>query len=231
MFLEMLLLITLVLSYIGAIYFIKKRHSILIDLDMDRVKNLKKVIYLLSESGGTLLYVPGTGEITDPQSMVSISFLKKIIKLSKEYGIEVSAVSGSPFMFKVLDEAVVGADYISMEPFALAAYVSGKIKRERLECVIYMGLFGAESFLMSESASLDRTFQLAGTANNDQLPFFMTSTNITVMGEDMFNLPAALSNNIYEKAAILASDIVKILIISFIIISGVVITIANVATS
>ncbi len=231
MFLEMLLLATLIISYTLAVYIIKRNLSILIDLDMDRVENLKKIIYLLSETGGTLLYVPGTGEITDPQSMVSISFLKKIIKLSKEYGIEVSAVSGSPFMFKVLDEALVNADYISMEPFALAAYVSGKIKREKLQTVIYMGLFGAESFLMSESASLDKTFQFAGTANNDQLPFFITSTNVTVMGEDMFNLPAALSENIYEKAAILASDIVKILIILFIVISGVVITIANMVES
>ena len=76
-----------------------------------------------------------------------------------------------------------------------------------------MGSFAAEALLMSEVGTTVGAIQVAGTDSEDQLPFFFTSCDYTLIGEELYAAGAYLSKDPLLVSALKVQDFGKLLFI------------------
>jgi len=76
-----------------------------------------------------------------------------------------------------------------------------------------MGAFYAESLLLAETGNLTGAIQISGTANPEQLPFFIASCDYTLMGEELYAASAYLSKEPQLLGSLKGQDIGKALIL------------------
>ena len=96
--------------------------------------------------------------------------------------------------------------------------------RERPATNIMMGAFYAESLLLAETGNAAGSIQIAGTARPEQLPFFIAACDYTLMGEELFAASAYLSHEPLMLGGLKGQDLVKVVIILFIIIGVILVT-------
>jgi hypothetical protein len=107
--------------------------------------------------------------------------------------------------------------YVTDDQFAYAAGVNGIMQRDKPAACMYMGKFYAESLLFAETGNSIGAIQIAGTASQAQIPFFVTACDYTLMGEEYFAASAYLSRKPELIAGVKTQDMVKLMLISFII--------------
>ena len=93
--------------------------------------------------------------------------------------------------------------------------------REKPAAHIMMGYFYAESLLLAETGSTTGAIQIAGTDACTQLPFFVTTCDYTLLGEELYAASAYLSQEPAQIGPLKAQDYTKVLIV-IIIIAGIV---------
>jgi hypothetical protein len=112
--------------------------------------------------------------------------------------------AGKPDQFK--DEMVT---YITYDQFAYTASVTGKMVRERPATNFFIGSFFAESLILAETGQSVGAIQIAGTAELAQLPFFVTTCDYTLIGEELYAASAYLSKEPLLLGTIKAQDTIK----------------------
>ena len=80
-----------------------------------------------------------------------------------------------------------------------------------------MGAFYAESLLLAETGFATGAIQIAGTANPEQLPFFIAACDYTLMGEELYAASAYLSKEPLMLGSLKGQDLIKILLVACII--------------
>jgi hypothetical protein len=100
---------------------------------------------------------------------------------------------------------------------AFAASVNGMMMRERPAANIFMGAFFAESLLMAETGNAAGSIQIAGTAQPEQIPFFIAACDYTLMGEELYAASAYLSHEPILLGGLKGQDLMKVIIASIII--------------
>ena len=90
------------------------------------------------------------------------------------------------------------------------------MQRDKPAACMYMGKFYAESLLFAETGNSIGAIQIAGTASQAQIPFFVTACDYTLMGEEYFAASAYLSRKPELIAGVKTQDMVKLILISFI---------------
>jgi len=108
--------------------------------------------------------------------------------------------------------------YVAGEQFAYVAAVSGIMFREKPAANLFMGAFYAESLLLAESGQSTGAIQVAGTANPEQLPFFIAACDYTLMGEELFAASAYLSKEPLMLGSLKGQDWMKIILIAIVIV-------------
>jgi hypothetical protein len=108
--------------------------------------------------------------------------------------------------------------YVAGEQFAYVAAVNGIMLREKPAACVYMGAFYAESLLLAETGFAAGAIQISGTANPEQLPFFIAACDYTLMGEELFAASAYLSKEPLLLGSLKGQDLIKILLVACIII-------------
>jgi len=98
---------------------------------------------------------------------------------------------------------------IAYEQFAFVAAVSGLMVREKPGAIFMMGYFGAESLLLAETGSSTGAIQVAGTDAYTQLPFFVTTCDYTLMGEELYAASAYLSREPRLLGSLRGQDVGK----------------------
>ena len=83
-----------------------------------------------------------------------------------------------------------------------------------------MGKFYAESLILAETGNSIGAIQIAGTASQAQIPFFVTACDYTLIGEEFFAASAYLSEKPELVGGVKGQDIIKLTII-VILIAGV----------
>ncbi|RME28013.1 MAG: hypothetical protein D6800_04380, partial [Candidatus Zixiibacteriota bacterium] len=116
--------------------------------------------------------------------------------------------------------------YVAGEQFAFTAAVNGYMMRERPATNIFMGAFFAESLLLAETGNAAGSIQIAGTAQPEQLPFFIAACDYTLMGEELYAASAYLSHEPLILGGLKGQDFMKILIVIAILL-GIVLVIFN----
>lgn len=184
-----------------------------------------------TEMGKKMLYIPGILSLSEIQTIASLSILGYVAKLSAVYGADLEVPNIDPLTFSAARENVKQAyleagkpdqfkedmvTYITYDQFAYAAAVTGKMVREKPATNFLIGAFFAESLILAETGQSTGAIQIAGTSYVTQLPFFVTTCDYTLLGEELFAASAYLSREPTLLGSIKAQDVTKAILLVFI---------------
>jgi hypothetical protein len=219
-----LLMFGLVILYINA----AKRGKRLYIRRIAGISAIDEAVGRATEMGKKIMYIPGIMSISDIQTIASLSILSHVAKQTAIYGADIEVPNKDPLTFTAARETVKQAymeagrpdqfredmvTYITYDQFAYAAAVTGKMVREKPATNFLIGYFFAESLILAETGQSTGAIQIAGTAAPTQLPFFVTTCDYTLMGEELYAASAYLSREPILLGSIKAQDIAKAIII------------------
>ncbi len=189
-----------------------------------------------TEMGKSILYVSGTGSMRNMATIAGINILSSIARKAAENDSPLIIPCSDPVVMNIEREVVKNAHldagrpdnyrqdnifFITEEQFAYAAAVDGIIMREKPATIFYMGLFQAESLIFGEVGNATGAIQIAGTDSITQIPFFITSCDYTIIGEELYAASAYVSREPLLLGSLKGQDIGKLLIIALIILSAI----------
>jgi len=203
---------------------------------------LDEAIGRSTEMGRPVLYVPGIDEIKEIQTIYSMMILRHVARKTAEFG--------TPLIVPVKDSVVLAfaeeackqgcmdagrpdafipdnVRYLSNEQFAYCAGVAGIMNREKPAANIMLGMFFAESLILAETGFATGAIQVAGTAKQHQLPFFVAACDYTIIGEEYFAVTAYLTREPGLLGTIRAADVIKIVAIVLFLVGVLLVTTAG----
>jgi hypothetical protein len=181
-----------------------------------------------TEMGRVVLFIPGTGDLDNIQTIAGLSILGRVAHLTARYQTPLRVPVLYPMPMAAAQETVRQAyldegqsdrvhpetvQYIAGDSFSYSARIGGMMVREKPAAAIYMGQFAAESLLMAEMGQVAGAIQIAGTAEPEQMPFFIAACDYTLLGEELYAADAYLSGRPSLLGSLRGQDIVKLLIV------------------
>lgn len=206
---------------------------------------LDEAIGRSTEMGRPVLYVPGIDEIKEIQTIYSMMILRHVARKTAEYGTPLIVPVKDSVVMTFAEEACKqgcldagrpdafiadNVRYLSNEQFAYCAGVAGIMNREQPAANIMLGMFFAESLILAETGYASGAIQVAGTAKQHQLPFFVAACDYTIIGEEYFAVTAYLTREPGLLGTIRAADIIKVIVI-FLFVLGVILATATGSTA
>jgi hypothetical protein len=233
-------LLCVVLGMLGAMmYFLDRARRAPRRMYIRRIPGIdamEEAIGRSTEMGRPVLYVPGIEEIQDIQTVAGLLILGHVAEVAARYETEIRVACMIPLVMVVGEEIVrqgfynagrpeahrpQNVQFISSEQFAFAAGVNGIIMREKPATNIFLGRFYGESLVLAEAGFVNRSIQIAGTAELTQLPFFIAACDYTIIGEELFAVSAYLSRDPRELSSLKATDLVKVVVLVLIVVGTV----------
>ncbi len=107
--------------------------------------------------------------------------------------------------------------FLSPDQLAYASGYQGIMHREKPGAAFLFGSFAAESLILGESGQQVGAMQIAGTTSNEQLPFFITSCDYTLLGEEVYAAGAYLSKEPTQLGSMRGQDFAKLIILLLIV--------------
>ena len=211
-------------------YFIKrsKKGDSLYIRPIDAVSKIDSAVGRAAEMGCPVLYAPGLGSLTDPVTVASLSILSKVSERGARLYTKTLVPNYGPLTWPVAQEVVrhsyirAGREhnynssdvpYFTSRSFTYAAATAGLMSREKPATNFMIGHFYSESLILAETGAAMGAYQIGGTDSVEQIPFFITTCDSTLIGEEIFAAAALISNNPIERAVIKASDFFKIAVL------------------
>jgi hypothetical protein len=192
------------------------------------LEELDNAVGRATEMGRPVMFVPGWGSLGDVDTIASMMILSQIAKKTAEYDIRLICPNVDYYVVPLFSE-IIQASYssvgrpdafnqndiffVSDAQFAFSAAVNGITIRERVATVFYMGYFFAEALLMTETGNQAGAIQIAATDAITQVPFFITTCDYTLIGEEFYAASAYLSRDIDLVAMLKSQDYFKFAII------------------
>ncbi len=188
------------------------------------IEAIDEAIGRATEMGKPILYVPGLADIADVATIASLTILGRVARKVAEYQTSLMVANCDPIVFTVAIETVKQAYleagrpdsydedsvfFLTTSQFAFVAGVNGIMMRERPATNFYLGKFWAESLLLAETGSLSGAIQIAGTDAVTQLPFFITTCDYTLIGEELYAASAYLGREPGQLGAVKGQDACK----------------------
>ncbi len=195
-----------------------------------------------TEMGRGVLYIPGIYDMNEIQTVAGINILGQVAGKTAEMGIPLICPVARPFVMSVAQEVDKQAylekgspdafrpeniNYLTYDQFGFAAGAAGQILRENPGACFFMGSFGGEALILSETGNSVGAIQIAGTAEINQIPFFVTSCDYTLIGEELFAASAYLTKNPKEIGCLKGQDASKAIIIAVILLGAIAATFAQ----
>ena len=198
------------------------------------LKAVEEAVGRSTEMGRPILYVPGIQDMDQVETVAGVIVLGHVAKLTARYETSLNVPVSRSIVMKAAREAcresymregrpdMFNEDmvhYLTDDQFAYAAGVNGIMVREKPAACMYMGKFYAESLILAETGNSIGAIQIAGTASQAQIPFFVTACDYTLIGEEFFAASAYLSKKPELIGGVRGQDMIKIAVIVTIIIS------------
>ncbi len=181
-----------------------------------------------TEMGRKILYIPGTQDMDNVQTLAGIAILGRVARLTAQYETALD-VPVSRSLVMVACRETVKESYLSMgrpdnysdamvyyvtdDQFGYAAALDGLMVREKPATIFMQGAFYAESLILAETGNSIGAIQIAGTAQPSQLPFFVAACDYTLIGEELFVAGAYLSREPRQLGSLKGQDIGKAIIL------------------
>jgi hypothetical protein len=186
-----------------------------------------------TEMGRPVMFVPGWGTIGEVDTIASMMILAQIAKKTAEFDIRLISPHCDYMVLPLAQEIVQGAYsevgrsdaynqndifYVAGEQFPFCAGVNGFTVRERVATIFYMGFFNAEALLLTETGNQCGAMQIAGTDAVTQIPFFITTCDYTLIGEEFYAASAYLSRNHELISMLKAQDYFKLIMVVLVVV-------------
>lgn len=197
---------------------------------------IEETIGRATEMGRPILYLNGLLDMSSLSTIASTSILGKVARKVANYDSQIKVPCYDPIVMSVCQEVVKEAYieagrpdaykqdnifYITNDQFAYAAAVDGLIVRHKPAANLYMGYYFAEALLIAETGAATGAMQIAGTDAITQLPFFITTCDYTLMGEELYAASAYLSREPLQLGSLKGQDVSKAFIILMVIIGSI----------
>uniref|UniRef100_A0A7V3KMC3 DUF6754 domain-containing protein n=1 Tax=candidate division WOR-3 bacterium TaxID=2052148 RepID=A0A7V3KMC3_UNCW3 len=188
-----------------------------------------------TEMGRPILYIMGLGYISDIPTVASLAILKRVAYKAAEYEADVIVPCYDPIVMVAAQETVKegyieagrpdlykesNIYFLTSDQFGYAAGVDGIMMRQRPGAVLLQGYFYAESLILAETGHSIGAIQISGTTAVTQLPFFIASTDYTLIGEEMYAASAYLSRDALSLGTIKGEDYIKMVLVIIILIGS-----------
>jgi len=208
------------------------------------IEAIDEAIGRATEMGKPILYVPGLSTIEDVATIASLTILGRVARKVAEYQTPLRVPNRDPIVYTVAEESVKQAYieagrpdsydpnsvfFVTDSQFAYVAAVNGLMTREKPATNFYLGMFWAESLLLAETGSLSGAIQIAGTDAITQLPFFITTCDYTLIGEELYAASAYLGREPKQVGAVKGQDACKA-IVMFFVTAGILLSIVDILT-
>jgi hypothetical protein len=192
------------------------------------VDAIDEAIGRATELGKPVLYIPGTQDIENIQTIASIQLLTAVSAKAASYDIPIIVPLNRAFMVGIAEEAVKqgflnagrpdayirdNIRYMSDEQFAFTSGATGIMMRQKTAAHFFLGSFFGESLILSETGFMTGAIQIAGTANVHQLPFFVVACDYTLIGEEYFATSALVTRDMDALGTLKATDYIKAILI------------------
>jgi len=177
-----------------------------------------------TEMGKPVLFVHGLMPMGHVSTIAAVNILGRVARRTADFDTAIRVANYDAVVMAVSQE-VVKESYLeagrpdaynddmvflaATEQFSYAAAVEGMMVRERPAANIMMGYFFAESLLLAETGASTGAIQIAGTDAYTQLPFFITTCDYTLMGEELYAASAYLSREPRLLGSLKGQDIGK----------------------
>jgi len=197
-----------------------------------------------TELGKPILYLTGAHDMHDPSTIAAAVILGRVAKKTAAYETELLVPHRDPITMAVCQEITKQAYleagkpdlfkedsnfFITSDQFSYTAAVDGIMLRKKPAANFFMGSYFAEALLLTETGASTGAIQIAGTDSDHQLPFFVTTCDYTLIGEELYAASAYLSREPVQLGTLRGQDIGKAMILSVIVI-GVLLATLGVAT-
>ncbi len=196
------------------------------------IQEIDNAIGRATEMGSPILFVPGLSGISDVATLAGLQILSQVAKKAAEYDTPILVPCRDVIVLPIAQEIVKEAHYEAGRPdtfdpssvfymtgsqFAFVAGINGIMVREKVATNFYMGMFYAESLIMTETGNSIGAIQISGTDAVTQIPFFITTCDYTLMGEELYAAAAYLSKEPMMLGTLKAQDYFKFLILFFVV--------------
>jgi hypothetical protein len=180
-----------------------------------------------TEMGRPILYIAGLTGIGDISTIAAMLVLGHLAKRTAAYETPILVPCQDPLVMaiqrEIVREAYLEAGkpdaynpdnifYVTDSQFGYVAAVDGLMLRQKPAANFFMGYFYAESLILAETGNATGAIQISGTDADTQLPFFITSCDYTLMGEELYAASAYLSRDPVLLAQLKGQDLGKLLI-------------------
>ena len=232
----------LALSF-GGLVFYTISHAKRNEIFLRRIPGLDAVdeaIGRSTELGKPILYLTGAHDMSDPSTIAAAVILGRVAKRTAAYETELLVPHRDPITMAVCQEITKQSYleagkpdlfkedsnfFITSDQFSYTAAVDGIMLRKKPAANFFMGAYFAESLLLTETGASTGAIQIAGTDSDHQLPFFVTTCDYTLIGEELYAASAYLSKEPIQIGTLRGQDIGKAVILSAIMIGTVLATI------
>jgi hypothetical protein len=194
-----------------------------------------------TEMNKPVFFVHGLGDMSDIGTISSVNILGRVATRAAEHDSRVMVMNCDPIVTAVSQEVVqqgylqagrpdaFNADDVSLvatDQFSYVAAVSGRMVREQPGAIFLLGYFAAESLLLAETGAATGAIQIAGTDQYTQLPFFITTCDYTLIGEELYAASAYLSREPRLLGSLRGQDVGKAFLMVVLVLVPIILTIA-----
>ncbi len=166
----------------------------------------------------------GSSDMSSLATIAAVNILSRVARRTAEHDSRIRVMNNDPIVTAVSQEVVqqayteagrpdaFNADDVSLvasDQFSYVAAVSGIMVREQPGAIFLLGSFFAESLLLAETGASTGAIQVAGTDEFTQLPFFITTCDYTLIGEELYAASAYLSREPRLLGSLRGQDVGK----------------------
>jgi len=209
------------------------------NLFIRRIQGLEAVdeaIGRATEMGKPVLHINGLDPLSTLSTIAAVNILGRIARRVANYESDLLVPCFDPVVMTVSQEVVKNAYleagrpdayredkifFLTDQQFSYVASVCGIMMREKPAANFLLGYFYAEALMLAETGSSTGAIQIAGTDALAQLPFFVTTCDYTLIGEELYAASAYLSREPMLLGSLKGQDVGKAFVMLIIVLGTV----------
>ncbi len=205
---------------------------------------VEEAIGRATEMGRPILYLTGSDDMSSLSTIAATVILGQVAKRTAAYDTQLKVPHRDPIVMAVCQEIVKESYleagrpdayredsnfFITSDQFSYTAAVDGIMLRERPAANFFMGFYYAEALLLAETGAETGAIQIAGTDADLQLPFFITTCDYPLIGEELYAASAYLSREPVLVGTLRGQDLGKAFLLISMVIGTVLATVGAIA--
>jgi len=206
------------------------------NLFIRRIQGLEAVdeaIGRATEMGKPVLYLCGLDSLATLSTLAAVNILGRVARRVADYDSDLIVPCRDPVVLTVAQEVAKEAYidrgrpdafredkifFVTDDQFSYTATTCAIMMREKPAANFFMGYYYAESLLLAETGASTGAIQIAGTDATHQLPFFITTCDYTLIGEELYAASAYMSREPMLLGSLKGQDLGKAVMMLFIIV-------------